>query len=76
MIDLHDAIAGFQELERRRNQEYLEGVRFTCFYTLRAAGAKVKLLDVFELDQDIEARKQRIKRLKPIQKIEVKADGK
>jgi hypothetical protein len=61
LIDLHDAIDGFYELENERNENYLEGVRIIAYYAARPhlgkkSGLK-KIEDVLTLERDKKRRK-------------------
>jgi hypothetical protein len=73
ILEISDAIDGFNELEDERNQNYLEGVRTISYYAVIAhlsKKAKVKgPADLIQLKKDIKAKKDRIKKMKPIEVI-------
>lgn len=75
LVDLHDAIQGFYELEHERNENYLEGVRLIAYYAaaphLNPKKSKIKKPeDILKLDRDKIARKERLKNL-PVIEIEI-----
>lgn len=76
MSELSFAIEGFNEQKKTSDNKYLESVRLICFYSVvthapKSAGIK-KPEDLFELPGDKESRRARIKKMKPIQKIDEK----
>lgn len=64
LAEFHDAVDGYHE----KKEEYLEGVRLICFYAAAPHTKKIKkLTDILELDRDNKARKERWKKMKPIE---------
>jgi hypothetical protein len=78
MREMHNAIAGFNELEMERDERFMRGVRLISFYAVAPHVDKKARIrkpeDLFDLPSDSKAKKERVKRLKPIQKIEVKKE--
>lgn len=62
LAELHDVIDGYQE----RRDDYMEGVRLICWYTLK--NPKAKMEKIWQLNRDVKARKTRLKNTKPIQR--------
>jgi hypothetical protein len=72
--EMFDAMIGFNEMEKSRQEIYLWGVRKQLAYAAWCAGNKdYKETDAFSLDLDEEARKERFKNMEP---IKVTVDGK
>jgi hypothetical protein len=74
IVELSDAIDGFNELRKEEFQEYLIGCRLVSFYNVIPHTNKVKSpKDLFELDSDKSALKRRISKMKPIEVIRTNA---
>lgn len=72
LVDLHDAIEGFNELEKERNENYLEGVRIIAFYAAAPhvnTKKRVRLKNprsILKLDRDKERRRSELKGFPPV----------
>jgi hypothetical protein len=75
LIELNNAIDGFEKLRKEDHLLYLEGCRRVSFWAFKGwAGKKLRKYEqIFELETDVKARKQRLKGVKPSQIIK---DGK
>jgi hypothetical protein len=80
LIDLHDAIDGFYELEDERNENYLEGVRIVAYYAARPHLGKKsqlnKIEDVLTLKRDKKRRQLKNKDLVPVVIEVIQKNGK
>lgn len=71
LAELREAIDGFNELRSHEMSEFMTAVRLVCFYVVAPHNKNIKRpTDVFELPIDKEMRKIRLKKMKPIQRIE------
>lgn len=70
LLEIHNAIEGFEQLKREEFQEYMFGVRKICYWQMKSMiGKKMKKEeDIFSLDIDKEIRKAKVRKMKPIEK--------
>lgn len=70
LVEVQECIDAYTERRKEEFEEYLFGIRQLGYYTLAPQSNKIKRpQDLFELEVDREIRRNRVKGLKPIQKI-------
>jgi hypothetical protein len=69
--EINNAVAGFNELQYENDQKFLAGCRIVSFWAYKGhVGKKLKRYDqLFELESDVKARRERLKNMKPVEII-------
>lgn len=69
--EINNAIDGFEDLRKDDYQQYLIGCRIISYWAYKGhVGKKLRRYDqLFELDADIQARRERLKDMKPVEII-------